>query len=921
MQVFLRKLAIMSNVNSDREPDALEQRIERPTSPLKRLIIGLLLMVVVAGALGAFQLYHTRRQLLQQAGTTGQALAGILQETIGAVMQKTDMTLLHIVDEVERQAAAGRGRPEELGAFVERQFRLMPELDSLRIAAPNGLVALGSGHTPTVPVNLADRDYFTYLRDHADAGMVISKPLVGRISKKLAIICARRITLEDGTFGGVVYAVLPQQQFNDLFKTVPVGSRGSISLRSDDLTLIARYSATDNEKNAALSDPAEVPEAWLDLVGQGKSQVGSYTATSLADGVSRIHYYKRISVYPLYVNVGIAVDDVLSEARQEVFALAGAFAVFLLMSGVLIHLVNRNWHKTLAAESVLKRNYERLKLMQEVSQHHAYTVQELLDFSLEKVIALTESSIGYIYHYSEEKQEFVLNTWSKNVMPSCSVTEPQSLYQLDKTGIWGEVVRQRKPIVVNEYAAANPLKKGCPEGHVPLSRFLTIPVFDNDRIVAVVGVANKVLPYDQTDVLQLSLMMEGVWKIAARLMLEEHVLQAGNEWQSTFDSINDSISLIDTDQRIIRCNLATSLLLGREFTDIIGQPCWKLFHDADAPIDDCPMGKAKLSLHSETSTIKHAGRWLEVTVDPILSSHDVMTGAVHIVRDVTERIQGEESLRDMQAQMMQNDKLATIGQLAAGVAHEINNPMGFVGSNMMTLAKYIEKYNRYIDLIEGEIRACSSGILPEQVQDLRQSLKLDYVMRDISVLVEESNEGIERVKRIVQDLRTFSRADSSAVGSADLNSCLDSTINIVINEIKYVAELKRDYGDLPKVQCNAQQINQVFMNLLINATHAIQARGEEVGEIVVRTWCDRDNAFVSISDNGCGIAPESCAKIFDAFYTTKDVGKGTGLGLSISSGLIRKHGGEILVASEVGVGSTFTVRLPLKQPQSGDKSQ
>ena len=111
------------------------------------------------------------------------------------------------------------------------------------------------------------------------------------------------------------------------------------------------------------------------------------------------------------------------------------------------------------------------------------------------------------------------------------------------------------------------------------------------------------------------------------------------------------------------------------------------------------------------------------------------------------------------------------------------------------------------------------------------------------------------------------------------------------------------------------------VNLLINAAHAIQARGEEVGEIVVRTWCDRDNAFVSISDNGCGIAPESCAKIFDAFYTTKDVGKGTGLGLSISSGLIRKHGGEILVASEVGVGSTFTVRLPLKQPQSGDKSQ
>jgi two-component system NtrC family sensor kinase len=304
---------------------------------------------------------------------------------------------------------------------------------------------------------------------------------------------------------------------------------------------------------------------------------------------------------------------------------------------------------------------------------------------------------------------------------------------------------------------------------------------------------------------------------------------------------------------------------------------------------------------------------LEVTVDPILSGHDVMTGAVHLVRDVTERIQSEESLRDMQAQMMQNDKLATIGQLAAGVAHEINNPMGFVGSNMVTLAKYIEKYNRYIELVEGELLAHSSGVLPEQVQTLRQSLKLDYVMRDISVLIEENNEGIERIKRIVQDLRTFSRADSSSTGSADLNSCMDSTINIVINEIKYAAELRREYGNLPKVHCNAQQINQVFMNLLINAVHAIQAKGEEVGEIVIRTWCDQDNAFVSVSDSGCGIAPENCSKIFDAFFTTKDVGKGTGLGLSISAGIVRKHGGEITLKSELGVGSTFTVRLQLGQ--------
>jgi PAS domain S-box-containing protein len=521
--------------------------------------------------------------------------------------------------------------------------------------------------------------------------------------------------------------------------------------------------------------------------------------------------------------------------------------------------------------------------------------------------------------------------------------------------------------------------------------------------------------------------------IDAKVKLEEKVYQANIEWQSTFDSISDSIALIDPEQKIIRCNKATRTLLGLEFTDILDQPCWKLFHGTDSPISDCPMSRARLSLYSETSTIQHLDRWMEDTVDPILSESGLLTGAVHIVRDVTERIKlvdsiketnnlfslflkyspvysfikevtdtesrvllatdnfsdmigisgeqmvgktmhelfpaefaqkitaddqdvvsggtvlqvdeelngrqyttikfpitqggrrllagytidisdrkrSEETLREMQSQLMQQDKLATIGQLAAGVAHEINNPMGFVGSNMVTLRKYVEKYNHYIDGLEQEIRSASSGGLPETVQALRRQLKMDYMTHDVNVLLDDNIEGIERVERIVHDLSTFSRASSSISDSADLNSCLDSTINILMNEIKYSAVLKREFGELPDVHCNAQQINQVFMNLLINALHAIQEKGEEIGEIVVRTWRNNGGVFISISDTGCGISPENMSKIFDAFYTTKEIGKGTGLGLAISAGIVLKHGGEITVKSEVGVGSTFTVRLPI----------
>lgn len=274
--------------------------------------------------------------------------------------------------------------------------------------------------------------------------------------------------------------------------------------------------------------------------------------------------------------------------------------------------------------------------------------------------------------------------------------------------------------------------------------------------------------------------------------------------------------------------------------------------------------------------------------------------------------QAEAALLAAQCQLLQSEKLATIGLLAAGVAHEINNPMSFFASNMAMLQTYIEKYHGYIDGLEEEIRSAASGRLPEAVQALRQSFEIDYVRGDISALIEENMKGLERIKQIVHDLKIFSRVDTASKGLVDLDRCLESTINIVSNEIKYVAVLKKEFGTVPLISSYAQQLSQVFMNLLINAVQAIRSKGGEgLGEIQVHTWCDETNAFVAVTDNGCGIVPQELPKIFDPFYTTKEVGQGTGLGLSISDELIRKEGGEITVVSEVGVGSTFTVRLPL----------
>ncbi len=261
-----------------------------------------------------------------------------------------------------------------------------------------------------------------------------------------------------------------------------------------------------------------------------------------------------------------------------------------------------------------------------------------------------------------------------------------------------------------------------------------------------------------------------------------------------------------------------------------------------------------------------------------------------------------EQLEQAQRQLVQSEKMAAIGQLAAGVAHEINNPIGYVSSNINALSGYVNDLLRLIRVYEKSERAT-----PE-LERLRREVDIDFLAEDIVALVAESQDGIDRVKQIVHSLKDFSRADDSGDSvPADLRQCIESTLKVVYNEIKYKAEVRREFAELPPVVCRPSQINQVIMNLLVNAAHAIRERGE----IVVRTAVHEGGALIEVRDTGAGIAPEHLDRIFDPFFTTKPVGAGTGLGLSVSYGIVREHGGWIKVDSELGAGTCFRVWLPL----------
>ncbi|TWC30329.1 PAS domain-containing protein [Pseudomonas sp. SJZ079] len=262
-----------------------------------------------------------------------------------------------------------------------------------------------------------------------------------------------------------------------------------------------------------------------------------------------------------------------------------------------------------------------------------------------------------------------------------------------------------------------------------------------------------------------------------------------------------------------------------------------------------------------------------------------------------------KKLETANAQLLQSEKLAAIGQLAAGVAHEINNPIGYVFSNLKTLASYVQDLLRIIDAVD-------SVASLDELRQLKRSLEYDYIRSDVEALINESEDGIDRVKKIITALKDFSHIEEEEFRLADLHRGLDTTLNVVNNELKYKAEVVKEYGELPELECIPSQINQVVMNLLVNAAHAM----DKFGRITLRSGHEGDWVWLEVEDTGKGIEPHLLHRIYEPFYTTKPVGKGTGLGLSLSYNIVQKHHGRIEVSSALGQGTRFRIWLPVCQP-------
>ena len=318
-------------------------------------------------------------------------------------------------------------------------------------------------------------------------------------------------------------------------------------------------------------------------------------------------------------------------------------------------------------------------------------------------------------------------------------------------------------------------------------------------------------------------------------------------------------------------------------------------------------------------------RWMHDTLRLVRDRHGAPQEVIGSLTDITARKEIEESLarssaeqqlliarlQQSQAQLIQAEKMASIGQLAAGIAHEINNPIGFVTANMGALKAYMGTLFGVIDRYQDSVAAhAPAAALLAQFAAVRSGADLAFLQQDAVDLMRESMDGLKRVRDIVQALEDFAHVGENAWRRADLHQGLDSTLDIVASELRGKATVEKQYGAVPPIHCMPAQLNQVFFNLLLNAGQAIAERGV----ITIRTGVEAGMAWVAIADSGAGIAPQHLNRIFEPFFTTKPVGSGTGLGLSLSYGIVTRHGGRLEVVSTPGAGSTFTVRLPIDAP-------
>lgn len=559
------------------------------------------------------------------------------------------------------------------------------------------------------------------------------------------------------------------------------------------------------------------------------------------------------------------------------------------------------------ADDVRRQDERRMRTMLDLYVMAREGSERVLDFALESALIMTGSTIGYIAFFKEEEELFEIVSWSRQAMVECRASSPPEGYRLANIGLWGEPIRQRKAVVTNDYENADPAtKRGVPEGHIPIKRHMSLPVFEGERVVAIAGVGNKDSDYNQSDVSQLTLLMNGMWGILQRKQAEEQSQRLQEMLRDIFDYMPSMLCSIDPEFNVTQWNRQAEEELGVSREEALGQSIRTVLQRRPRTLGlvDRTMGSG-LAAQEEISFTTPEGvpRTLDVTVYPL----EMESGRGAVIRsdDISDK-------RRMQEIMIQTEKILSVGGMAAGMAHEINNPLGGILQGVQNIYRRLDP-----DLARNRQ-------LAEECQVDLERVRCYMDKRHVSEFLDGIRESGTRAARIVGNMLQFSRQAEGRMGWVQLGQILDNALELASGDydlrkrydFKHF-EIIREYDPRQEpVQGIETELEQVALNIMKNAAQAYteEARRERRPRITLRTYDEEKMAVFEIEDNGPGMPDSIRRQIFDPFYTTKPPGEGTGLGLSVSYFIIaNNHKGQMYVESAPGQGSRFVIKIPRTQ--------
>jgi PAS domain S-box-containing protein len=532
------------------------------------------------------------------------------------------------------------------------------------------------------------------------------------------------------------------------------------------------------------------------------------------------------------------------------------------------------------AEQEMQLNQRRLQSLLRISQYESKDVKELLDYALDEALALTRSTIGWFGSYDEKTETMTIQAWSKSVIESCGLRAKPTVFPLENAGIWAEGIRGRQPFILNDYQRPNPNKKGYPEGHAELTRFLIVPFLSGGRIVAVAAVANKDSDYDESDARQLALLTDSLWRIARARRLEE----VQRRLSTAIEQAAEGVIITDVEGTIQYVNPALERMTGYTREELLGNtPRIMKSGEHDTLFyrqlwDTINTGKiwaGRFINRMKDGQLYHQ----DVTISPVKDASGTTINFVAVKRDITEQL-------ELSKQLLRAQKLEAVGTLAGGVAHDFNNIL------QVTLG-YSEL------MLEDEV-------LPERYR------------ADLRKIHESASRGADLVQRLL----VFSRRRETKAELLDLNSRISEMRKMLERTLPKMIEIQLVLAEgLARINADPTQVDQVLMNLAVNARDAMPDGGKliiETANITLDEEYSRTHLEVKlgpyvvliITDTGAGMDEATLEHIFEPFYTTKETGKGTGLGLAMVHGIVQQHGGHIECYSEPGAGTTFKIYFP-----------